>query len=565
MKTISARLTLALCMLLLCTICLAIVAWINQAQKLAALHALYEDSIAPVTELKAISDRFAIRIVDAAHRARGGLLMPEDARKSVGTALTEINQFWSAFRLRPHRADEQKLVDDVHRKVHSGIDSLRKIEFMLAANDLVGLNMFVQGMMYQTVEPAIEGIDALIAFQLTEAREIRDAAEQADRLARYNQIAISILAIATCLGAIVFFLRGVMRPLRQSVVTMQTLAEATVGSKLTGEARLHQLEAVSIDGTERPDEIGDMARTLVTFRETGIERLHLRIASETELAERQARTERVDALVRDFDAAAATIIATIATSSQQLEASAQSMAGIARETSQQSWQVARTSEEISGSAATLAANGDELALSITEIAKQAEQSSLLATHASQKATLADATAARLGEAGSAIAEVVDLIRSIAAQTNLLALNATIEAARAGDAGRGFAVVAAEVKDLAGQTTRATEVIADHVGAIQSASGQTIEALGDIGRMIGDITQVASAIAVAVTEQGQATRGIADNVQQMARGAEEASLSIGTVNEADAAGQVLAASEELSRQSQFMREKVDAFLAGVRAA
>ena len=166
--------------------------------------------------------------------------------------------------------------------------------------------------------------------------------------------------------------------------------------------------------------------------------------------------------------------------------------------------------------------------------------------------------------------MIDLIKSIASQTNLLALNATIEAARAGEAGRGFAVVASEVKELASQTTRATDIIAEHVVAIRHASDESIGAMQDIVGMIGEINQLASAIELAVTEQTQATQGIAENVQQVAQGTAHASDSIAVVNEAAtstgaAASQVLSASEELARQSQMMRDKVDWFLHEVRAA
>jgi hypothetical protein len=80
----------------------------------------------------------------------------------------------------------------------------------------------------------------------------------------------------------------------------------------------------------------------------------------------------------------------------------------------------------------------------------------------------------LGEASTAIGDVIKIISSIADQTNLLALNATIEAARAGEVGRGFAVVAGEVKDLARETAEATKRVAEQVKSLQT-SARTVSA------------------------------------------------------------------------------------------
>jgi methyl-accepting chemotaxis protein len=64
----------------------------------------------------------------------------------------------------------------------------------------------------------------------------------------------------------------------------------------------------------------------------------------------------------------------------------------------------------------------------------------------------------LVEAGGQIAQVTNMISSVAFQTNLLALNAAVEAARAGDHGKGFAVVAEEVRGLSARSSEAAQQI-----------------------------------------------------------------------------------------------------------
>ena len=121
----------------------------------------------------------------------------------------------------------------------------------------------------------------------------------------------------------------------------------------------------------------------------------------------------------------------------------------------------------------------------------------------------------LSEAASRIGDVVRLIGEIAGQTNLLALNATIEAARAGEAGKGFAVVASEVKKLAGQTAKATEEIGRQIAEMQGATAQAVDAIRAIGATVDRTSDIATAIAAAVEEQGAATREIARCAAQVA--------------------------------------------------
>ena len=163
-----------------------------------------------------------------------------------------------------------------------------------------------------------------------------------------------------------------------------------------------------------------------------------------------------------------------------------------------------------------------------------------------------------------------MISAIASQTNLLALNATIEAARAGDAGRGFAVVASEVKSLSSQTAKATEEISAHISAMQRATDDTVTAIQGIGGTIGQISDIAKTIAVAVAQQGQATQEIARSVSQAATGTSEVASNINAVTHTidstgAAAKEMLGAAGQLSKQAEVLRHKVSGFLSAVRTA
>ena len=174
------------------------------------------------------------------------------------------------------------------------------------------------------------------------------------------------------------------------------------------------------------------------------------------------------------------------------------------------------------------------------------------------------------KAAGRIGDVVDLINTIAAQTNLLALNATIEAARAGEAGRGFAVVATEVKALAEQTAKATGEIGQHIGAIQTATQDSVGAIKEIGDTIARMSEISSAIAASVEEQGAATQEISRNVQHAAHGTSEVSANIGDVQRGAgetgaASAQVHSAAQSLSQESNRLKSEVTRFLESVRAA
>ena len=366
--------------------------------------------------------------------------------------------------------------------------------------------------------------------------------------------AIAAVLIAGLIAAWVG--RGLARP----IVALEGAMRAITSGK----------HDVVVPGGDRRDEIGSMARAVEVFKDSLIETGRLRTAQEDQrIASEKERRSTVLALAARFESGVGSVVNAVGAASTELRNTAESMARTAEEATQQTTAVADASEEASANAQAVAAAIEELNASINEIAQQVNESAQVAGQAVNQANETNAEVQSLALAAQKIGDVVKLISEIAAQTNLLALNATIEAARAGEAGRGFAVVASEVKALASQTSKATDEISAQVGAIQSATRTSVEAIDGINRTISKVNEIASAIASAVEEQGAATREIAHNVAQAAKGTGEVSANIVGVRDAAretgvAADQVVSSAAELSQNGETLKAQVDAFLREVRA-
>ncbi len=367
-------------------------------------------------------------------------------------------------------------------------------------------------------------------------------------------IAIAAVVIGSLLALLISQF-GIVRPIKATVRSLQSLADGNLN--------------IAIDGTERHDEIGDIARTMLVFKENG---LHIKqMQEEQERQKEKAEAEKrktMNMLADSFDTSVRKIVETVASAATEMQASSGVLTDIAQQTSLQAEGAAAASDRSTANVQTVASSAEELYSSISEISRQISTSSQITGTAVAQAQRTDALVQGLAESAQKIGEVVNLIYVIACQTNLLALHATIEAARAGDAGKGFAVVASEVKNLANQTARATEEIGQQITAVQQATTDSVEALSQITEIIEQINEVTGSIAAAVEEQSSATQEIARNVQEASNGVQEVSSTITQVNHASsesgqAADQVNQAAMELSQQAETLMSEVTSFVGRVR--
>jgi len=378
-----------------------------------------------------------------------------------------------------------------------------------------------------------------------------------------------------------------VRPIQSLASTMEVLANGNL--------------SVSVDGTDRRDEIGGMAKAVQVFKDNGLAAREASKTADSERAANEAERARVVELDRvraremttateglaqglkklaagdltfqlvepfaadyeglrsDFNIA----VSQLADTMRSVSIASNSIDSGAREISLGAEDLSKRTEQQAASLEETAAALDQITTNVANASKRTDEARQVAMQANQSArksaeVVSSAVSAmqRIEQSSSQISNIIGVIDEIAFQTNLLALNAGVETARAGEAGKGFAVVAQEVRELAQRSAQAAKEIKELI----RNSGDEVSTGVKLVQDTGAVLQVIEQQVVSINSQLDA---IATSAREQSVGLAEVNTAVNQMDQVTQQNAAMveestAASASLATEVRRMQEMIAQF-------
>ncbi|TIH10201.1 methyl-accepting chemotaxis protein [Pseudomonas leptonychotis] len=522
--TVRARLLLLAVVPLLVLIVVIGMALSNASKLNGKFDELFTDRMRPISQLKVVSDAYAVAMVDALHKYRAGIFDEPALRKAFSEARSRGDKAWGEYIATRLTADESRRVERAKSHLQRVQQLADQYMGQLASGQLRAAEAGAfNRTLYDTFDPLGGELEGLISLQLSEGEQLN-----AETTAQYQSISntfivIGGIAMLLVLVAALLISLSIIRPLaglRSLINEVQQSSDLTLRADASGR-----------------DEVADTARAFNTM------------------------LEHQQALIRHLMDTATQLAA----ASEEMSAISVQVSQAATAQGDQTSMVATAVHQMSVAVQEVARNAQSTASNAADANKEARQGSELVQSNLKSIQGLSVSVEKAGEVidtlhnqSDEISKVLGVIQSIAEQTNLLALNAAIEAARAGEAGRGFAVVADEVRSLASNTQKATESIRGMIDALQGGARSAVSAMQLSREQAQNSVSHAREAGEVLNHIVHAIEGIADGNVQISAATEEQtavaneiSQNISSLN--DSIGEVVNGAEQSSHASRDLAQ------------
>lgn len=554
------------------------VSTMNEGERI--LRIIYEDHVIPLGQLKLISDKFAVDIVDACQKMRGGMMTWADGQAGIMQAREIIVDEWKKYLVHDLDDDERQLAEEIGALKKTAGVSLDRLTEIVRSQDREQLDDFIKNDLYRTIDPLTTRFSRLTDVTIRHIREKTDEAASDFRSGRRVLVIVASFSVLAALVLGFILKRNITNPAAAMAAAARDIALGDVNQKIEFRS-VDEIGSLADSFRSMIDYIRKIAEAAESLRQGD---LSVKIVPKSDkdllshnfaaLIEHTAKVAAAaDALSRGDLTVQVQPQSEKDTLGNAFSRMISSLRNMTSEILEAANILASSISEISAISSQLAAGASETATAVSETTTTVEEVKQTAHLASQKARHVAESAGKavqisqagkkatdqtvegmnlireqmesiaesivkLSEQSQAIGEIISTVNDLADQSNLLAVNASIEAAKAGEEGKGFAVVAQEIRTLAEQSKLGTAQVRGILSDIQKATAAAVMATEQGSKAVEEgmrrSAQSGESIVLlgnGITEASQAATQIAASSQQQLVGMDQVALAMENIQQA----------------------------------
>jgi methyl-accepting chemotaxis protein len=209
------------------------------------IKTIYDDRFIPLLQLKAVSDSYAIDVIDAVNKVHEKVITPSTGLTTIQRAKEKAKTNWQAYRQTYLTAEELELTEKIEQSLLTVNTQIAVIEKNLNDIDYEKVYQF-DGPLYQIIDPLARELEELSQMQASIAKVERKKSESIYKqtVILFTFLVLFAMAIASPLG--LAFSRSLIKTLQNTIKNINDSSNQISGSVEEQERIIdHQAQAVS--------------------------------------------------------------------------------------------------------------------------------------------------------------------------------------------------------------------------------------------------------------------------------------------------------------------------------